>query len=98
LKAGASKTIKVMMVNDHTEEANGKLVLSLETEAGQEIARTETAFSMPASGSASYELTLAVPKESGKCLLKAAAIRPGNPGDAPTLSRRKVEVAAAEAK
>ena len=97
LKAGSSQKIKVMMVNDDTQEANGKLVLSLETEAGRETARTESAFSVPASGQASYELALAVPNEAGKCLLKAAALREGKPADSPTLSRRKVEIGADEA-
>jgi hypothetical protein len=91
LKADSSRTFKVSMVNDRDQEASGKLVLSLETEAGQELARAETAFSILAAGQSAYELALKVPKTSGLCLLKAAAY-PAGTQDPPTLSRRKVTV------
>ena len=39
-------------------------------------------------------MSLTIPKEAGKCLLKAAAYPEGGLADGPTLSRRKVVIAA----
>ena len=94
LKPGASQLVKVMMVNDYDRVARGKLVVSLETETGKQLAQAETAFSMEAAGQGTYELSLTIPKEPGKCLLKAAAYPEGGLADGPTLSRRKVAIAA----
>jgi hypothetical protein len=91
LRAGSSRRFQVMMVNDEQEVANGTLVLSLETEAGKELARVEAPFAVAGAGQNTYELDLKIPEVS-KCLLKAAAHRGGGQGNAPTLSRRKVSI------
>jgi beta-galactosidase/beta-glucuronidase len=94
LKAGSARKFTVMMVNDRNSAARGKLVLSLESEGGKELARTERAYSLDAAGQASYDLDLRIPSTAGKCLLKAAAHPAGPPSVGPTLSRRKVSIVA----
>ena len=89
LKPGADKRIVVMVVNDAYEAAQGKLVLTLERENGEQIARQETAFAVPALGQQTYPIEFHVPQTSGACILKAAAY--GGQTE-PTISRRKVKV------
>ncbi len=73
LPAGTSRSFKVMMVNDHPQAVRGTLVLTLENESGQPLARAERRFELAAGGDASHELSLAVPAAAGKCLLEATA-------------------------
>lgn len=80
-----------MMVNDECEAARGQIVLSLESEAGDELARAEVPFSIPGVGQQTYEIPLRMPHGAGECWLKAAAYAAGN--SEPTLSRRKVALA-----
>jgi len=89
LKPGADKRIVVMVVNDAYEAAQGKLVLTLERENGEQIARQETAFAVPALGQQTYPIEFHVPQTSGPCILKAAAY--GSQPE-PTISRRKVSI------
>jgi len=79
-----------MLVNDAYEPASGKLVLTLEPENGQPLARRETAFAVPGLGQQTYAMDFHVPQSSGRCLLKAAAYAVGR--TEPTVSRRKVTV------
>lgn len=89
LKPDSNRRVSVMMVNDGYEPAAGRLVLTLEREAGGEgLARGETAFSVPALGQETYAIGLHVPRTGGACILKAAAYATGN--SEPTVSRRKV--------
>jgi hypothetical protein len=92
LKADSSRSIKVMMVNDDEKEVNGRLVVSLETEAGKELARSEADFSVAGTGQYACELNLTIPKAAGKCLLKATAYPKGKGRNGPTISRRKVSI------
>jgi hypothetical protein len=78
LAPGASRTFKIMLVNDRPEAASGTLRLALETKAGQMVAEAETPFELQPLGDAAYELTLAVPNgAAGPCVLKAAACPEG---------------------
>jgi hypothetical protein len=93
LEAGAKRTFRIMMVNDTQKRVIGKLTLTLEPAvAGEQGARNETGFDMPALGQANYDLGLAIPEAQGEFFLKAAADS-GGPGS-PTVSRRKVTIAA----
>jgi hypothetical protein len=90
LKPDENRRIAVMMVNDTYTAAGGKLVLSLETEGGEQLARSETAFAVPGLGQQTYAMQFHVPQTSGPCLLKAAAYTSGQ--TEPTISRRKVNI------
>ncbi len=92
LTAQEPHTFQVMLVNDTSQPVAGRLTLSLENETGQELARAEQPFALPAAGDASLELALTVPAASGKCLLKAVAQPGGQDRIAPTISRRWVAV------
>ncbi|MFN7996443.1 MAG: hypothetical protein U0Q18_22720 [Bryobacteraceae bacterium] len=82
-----------MMVNDAYEAAEGKLVLTLEREqGGEQLARRELSFAIPALGQQTYTFDLRVPQTTGACLLKASASAVGH--SEPTVSRRKVTVQA----
>jgi hypothetical protein len=94
LEAKAKRTFRIMMVNDTKQRTTGKLTLTLEASpGGKQVARAETRFDMAGLGQANYDLELAVPEAQGEFLLKATA-DPGKTGS-PTLSRRKVTIAAA---
>lgn len=92
LKSDSSRSFKIMMVNDDEKEASGKLVVSLESELGKELARSEADFSVVGTGQYACELVLNVPKATGKCLLKATAYPKGKGHNGPTISRRKVSI------
>jgi beta-galactosidase len=92
LKAGANRRFTVMMINDDSENATGKLVLSLEREDGTEVARKERPFTLNALGQQTYEVDLEVPAAHGKCALKATAYPVGTRHKGPTVSQRKVEL------
>jgi hypothetical protein len=90
LTAGADRRITVMMVNDAYEAAQGRLVMTLEREGGEPLARQERPFAVPALGQQTYPIEFHVPPTSGPCILKAAAFAAGQ--SEPTVSRRKVTV------
>jgi hypothetical protein len=92
IAAGAAREYQVMMINDEQHAASGKLSLAFVSENGEEAARTETAFELPAAGAKTVTLKLRAPAKPGKYMLKAYAATTG--GEAPTLSRRKVEIQA----
>jgi hypothetical protein len=92
LRAGADRTFKVMMVNDHAKAMRGSMVLSLEDETGDTLAQTEERFDLPAGGDGSRELTLSIPTTTGKCILQATAYPEGAGRVDPTVSRRWVTV------
>jgi hypothetical protein len=89
---GAEREFPIMMINDGERSASGKLALAFVSGNGEEVERTETAFVLPAAGETTLSLKLRAPAQPGKYLLKASAAAAG--GEAPTLSRRKVEVEA----
>jgi hypothetical protein len=88
LQQGEERQFTIMMVNDADKPAAGNLVLTLETEAGESVARAEQKFSIPALGAETCLLDLHMPNLKGKFILKAAA----DAGAGPTLSRRKVSL------
>jgi hypothetical protein len=91
LKPGSDRRVSVMMVNDAYQAAEGKLVLTLEREAGgEQLARHEASFAVPALGQQTYAIDFHVPQTTGDCILKAAAHAAGQAE--PTVSRRKVAV------
>jgi hypothetical protein len=90
IQTGSERRFPVMMANDEYGEARGRLVLTLESEAGGELSRTEIPFSIAALGQQTYDMVLRAPAAEGRCVLKAAAYADGNAE--PTLSRRKVEL------
>ncbi len=92
LQAGTRRSFTVMMVNDYPQAVSGGLVLSLENESGQTLAKVERRFELTEGGDASYELPLDVPAAAGKCVLKAAAQPDGDAKAQATLSRRWVTV------
>lgn len=93
LPAEAGRAFNVMMVNDSHCDVAGQLVVSLEAADGSLLAKSEQAFGLAPLGNASYNVTLAVPKEAeGACLLKATAVPAKGWPDAPTVSRRKVRI------
>jgi beta-galactosidase len=92
LAAGADRTFKIMMVNDHARAMRGSLVLSIENESGDSVTQVEGRFDLPVGGDASYELTLSVPAASGKCTLKATARPDGENQPEATVCRRWVTV------
>jgi hypothetical protein len=90
LPPGSSRQLAVMMVNDAYETAEGRLTLTLEREGGEQLARRETPFAVPALGQQMYAVEFHVPQTSGACILKAAAYAAGRAE--PTISRRKVAI------
>ena len=90
LKLEGRRRFVVMMVNDDAESAGGKLVLSLESEAGKEVARSETGFHLAGLGQQTFDLDFQLPRVEGQFVLKAAAYKSGV--SEPTISRRKVRV------
>jgi hypothetical protein len=92
LPADARRSFTVMMVNDHPQAVRGSLILSLENESRQTLAKVERRFELPQGGDASYELPLDVPAVAGKCVLKATAKPDGDDKTQATLSRRWVTV------
>jgi beta-galactosidase len=92
LEAGAKQRFFVMMINDEYREAEGSLALSLEDENGKPLLRCELPFSIPALGQQTYKFDLEIPDVTGRCLLKATAVRSGTDRQDPTLSRRKLSL------
>jgi beta-galactosidase len=93
LKAGETRTIRIMMINDEYGEANGRLTLALENNRGVEVSHNSIPYRVAPLGQMSYDVELKIPSfQSEKCLLKASAWPDGPAGLPPTLSRRKVSI------
>lgn len=86
------RRIAVMLINDAHEAASGKLALTLETAGGEELARREVSFAVPALGQQTYAMDFRAPRTAGACVLKAVAYAAGQ--QEPTISRRKVSIQA----
>ncbi len=91
LAAASSRSYRVMMVNDGTEEEKGELRLSFETEDGREVASVRTPFTLTPLGALTRELALPAPSQPARYLLRATAT---SDGGSRTVSRRKLEVTA----
>ena len=92
IRGGAEHPFTIMMVNDDPEPVTGKLVLSLENTAGQTLAWNEKSFQVSGVGTNSYELSLPIPKENDRYLLKTVAYPEGGRHKSPTVALRKVSV------
>lgn len=92
INGGAERKFEVVLVNDDQEPVTGKLVLSVEAEDGKILASAERQFSLEAVGRNAYELSVPVPKESGRYLLNATAHPEGARHKGITVSRRKIAV------
>ncbi len=92
LKAGATRDFTVMMVNDEELPQSGSLTLSLETKSGKVLAHSAQAFDIEAAGARSYQLSLAIPRTTGECVLKAVAQAQGKGAQKPTICRRWLSV------
>src|SRR5262249_26502283 len=73
LHAGEEREFVVMIVNDESRRASGRLSLMVERESGECVARVEQQFAIGALGQETYRLRLRVPDARGRFLLKAAA-------------------------
>ncbi|MBI4876402.1 MAG: beta galactosidase jelly roll domain-containing protein [Acidobacteria bacterium] len=89
LPAGAERSFAVMMVNDESSVARGRLALSLVGGGGREVAAAQKPFLIPALGQQTYQMTLRVPDDAGEYWIKATAYPEVG---TPTLSRRKFTV------
>ncbi len=92
LAAGTERAFPIRLVNDADAPVNGTLRLTLETANGKRLARAERKFELEALGSASFDVSLAIPHAAGQYLLKAEAKPAGRHADGPTLCRRWVRV------
>jgi len=92
LQAGSTREFTVMMVNDEARPIRGRLTLALETRSGAPLACSEQAFALDELGSKTYQVSLAIPKKAGACVLKAVARQDGNDKEA-TVCRRWTSVA-----
>lgn len=88
VKPGERRRYAVMMVNDEDRPARGTLSLTF-TAKDTSRAAARLAFDLPPHGAHTYEIPLEAPREAGEYVLKAAALRDGEPT---TLSRRRVRV------
>jgi hypothetical protein len=91
LAAGAPRPFTVKLVNDRRHAISGRVLLTDETDAGEVLARAETDFALAPFGDGMVELTCAMPQHSGHVWLLAAA-RADGAAEAPTVSRRRVEL------
>jgi hypothetical protein len=92
IRGGADHEFSITMINDDGEPADGKLALSIETEAGAPLAAAEASFHLAGLGREVYKLSVPIPKENGKYFLKAVAYPKGTRHKSPTICRRKVSV------
>jgi hypothetical protein len=96
LEAGSKQRFRVMTVNDEYDPAKGSLVLALtRADGGVEVVRRETPFEVPPLSQMTYDFMLEVPATPGEYLLSAKAYWPSKKWS-PTVSRRKVSIAASE--
>jgi hypothetical protein len=94
LRAGTSRAVNVMLINDDYSASAGRLVLSLTCPDGGAPATSGTRFELAPLGQQTYRLNIQVPAQSGACVLKAEAQPEGSQPPAPTVSRRKVTLTA----
>lgn len=92
LVAGSARAFTINLVNDRGHPVRGTLTLVLETPKGEVIARATENFTMESFGQTSLELALTIPSVTGPHVLKAQASSPSHQTEAPTISRRTVEV------
>jgi hypothetical protein len=92
ITGGAERKFDVVLVNDDQEPVSGRLVLSLEALDGKVLSSAEKQFRLEAVGKNTYELSVPVPKESGRYLLNATAHPEGSRHKGTTVSRRKISV------
>ena len=92
IRGGAPHVFPVVLINDDTEPIAGKLVLTLESLDGKTLASSEKPFQLDGAGRNAYELSVPIPKENGKYLLKAVAFPDGSRHKSPTISLRKLSV------
>lgn len=89
---GSAHTFPVVLINDDSEPVTGKLVLTVESLDGKKLASSEKPFQLDGAGRNAYELSVPIPKEAGKYLLKAVAYPDGSRHKSPTISLRKLSV------
>jgi beta-galactosidase len=94
LVAGSNRQFPVVMINDQSDPAKGRLTLSLESLDGQEVVRADQVFTLGGGGRGIYPLTLQLPNAAGKYLLRASARPEGSASQNATVSRRRVELVA----
>jgi len=95
LPSGAERRFEVILINDRHRAVDGRFVLTLESTDGKVVARAERAFALEPVGRQDSELALTIPAgTAGKHLLRATAAPRGDWPEAPTVSRRWVEIAA----
>jgi hypothetical protein len=92
IDGGGERKFEVALVNDDQKPVSGKLVLSLETPEGKVLSSTQRPFRLDACGKGAVELSVTVPKESGRYLLNATAHPEDSRHKEPTVSRRKIAV------
>jgi hypothetical protein len=92
ISGGVERSFPVVLINDDQQPVSGKLVLSLENLEGKTLASSEKPFQLDGVGMNTYELSVPVPRENGKYLLKAVAYPDGSRHKSPTVSRRKLSV------
>jgi hypothetical protein len=97
LAAGTTRDVKVMLVNDLDQSAEGTLTLVLENAKGRVLEKVERSFSIGAQGDASMEVPITVPATaSGRCTLKAIANARDKAFGGATQSRRWLTVSPAQ--
>jgi hypothetical protein len=92
IRGGAVHAFPVVLINDDPEPVTGKLVLTVESLDGKMLASSEKPFQLDGAGRNAYELSVRIPKETGKYLLKAVAYPDGSRHKSPTISLRKLSV------
>ena len=92
IHGGTERRFSVVLVNDDREPVDGKLVLSVETPEDKKLAADEKPFRVAAVGRSTYELSVLIPREAGRYVLKATAYPKGSRHKSPTVSCRKIFV------
>jgi hypothetical protein len=91
LKAGETRQLPIMMVNDEGRPAEGTLTVSFEDASGKTLARLSRPFSLAPLGQQTCYIDFPVPAAAGKGILKATADA-GKTFGTPTVSRRRVTI------
>jgi hypothetical protein len=93
LEAGTTRSLKIMLVNDHNRPLAGNLRLALVNAEEQEIVSSTRRAELAAAGDASIEMDLHIPAEAlGRAVLRAEFREDGAKKTEATVSRRWVEV------
>ena len=80
------------MINDDQGACGGQAGSLIENLEGKMLASSETRFHMEGADKTTCEVSLSIPRKSGKYLLKAVAYPQGTRHKSPTVSCRKVVV------